>query len=139
MKIIILMLLTFLSINSSANLNSGLWPNVKYLCTSEFDPAMRLIAEVESKQQMLFTVISDELYRNQGGASMQLTASRKQDNPHSKDAIFSAGDVLYDYYLPFPKSEIEKPTVNYFFPTLTIKVLGTFDTRTASLTCAQQF
>lgn len=104
---------------------------------SEFDPYVRLTAEVETQNRMVFTVVSHELYPG-SGTSMRLTANRKQDNPQSKDAVFSAFDDMYDYYLPFPKSELAKPTINYFYSEMTINIVGTFETRKAQLTCAQQ-
>ena len=114
------------------------FPPIKYLCISEYDPAMRLIAYVSNPVRIEFDIISTDLYPG-NGASLRLTANSKQDNPQSENVILSAEDDLYDYYLPFPKSELAKPTLNYFFPQLTIKYVGTFQSRKAQLECAQQF
>jgi hypothetical protein len=115
----------------------ALFPYKKYLCISEFGPAIRLIAQVETKNRMTFTVISYDLYPGYG-SSVQMSANRKTDDPQSEYAIFSAFDDIYDYYLPFPKDEIENPSLNYFFPNLTIETVGTYEKRNVFLSCAQQ-
>jgi hypothetical protein len=124
---------SFISLNSFA----AAYPKeTRYLCTSEFDPAMRLIAYVTSPKRFYIEIQSQELYPGIG-MSMHLTAQMKQDNPQSPDAVFVAYDDKYDFYLPFPKSELTQPTMNYFNANLGIKIIGTFQERTAYLLCAQ--